>query len=397
MTSISSSEDLIIREFTSLKQIKFFKSLQEARVTGKLTFINRQKSLEWYFYLYLGQIIYATGGEHPFRRWRRQIIANFSRVPFNLIALEQELGDRLDEFGNSLWEYDKLFSLYEQKEVDRQQAKDFIWSVVSEILFDITQGREVLCTLEKDQTLFPLLDLIEPQSVIEHTSSIWQEWQVEKIADRSPNLAAVVLQPEQLKEKVSAYIYENICKLLDTDKTIRDLSIYLKASPQEVTKSLVPYIQSGVLDLVSIPDLLDRDNFNGVVSPLNYGKPLIACIDDSIMTSHMMEEIISVAGYRFLGINDPVKAISQLIEKKPDLIFLDIVMPNINGYELCAEIRKLPVLINTPIIFLTSNDGIVDRLRAKMTGATDFMTKTIDADRVLKKIMEHLPSKSKVE
>lgn len=395
MTLISSSEDLVIREFTSLKQIRFFKSLQEAGITGKLTFINLKKGFEWYFYLHLGQIMYATGGEHPFRRWERRMTSKLPNVSFNLIALEQELGDRVEDFGNGLWEYDKLLSLFEQKKITRQQSSDFIWSVVSEVLFDITQGREVLCTLEKDSTLFPALDLIEPRKVIEYVDSIWQHWQKEKVADRSPNLAVVILQPKQLQEKISGSIYDNICQLLDTNKTLRDLALHLKASPLEVTKSLVPYIQSGVLDLVPIPDLLNSDNFNGVVSPLNHKKPLIACVDDSIMTSHMMEEIISVAGYRFIGFNDPIRAIVQLAEHQPDVIFLDIVMPKMNGYELCTELRKQPNLAETPIIFLTSNDGFVDRLKAKMTGATDFMTKTIDADRLLRKIMEHLPSKEK--
>ena len=392
MTLISSSEDLVIREFTSFKQTKFFESLQEARITGKLTFINRQKGLEWYFYLYLGQIMYATGGEHPFRRWQRHIKSHMPEISFNLLALEQELGEQIEDFGHSKWEYDKLFSLVENKQITRQQASDFIWSMVSEILFDLTQGREVLCTLEKNSDLFPLLDLIEPHTVIQHTDSIWQDWQKEKIADRSPNLGVVILQPKQLKEKISDSIYENICQLLEHNQTLRDLALHLKASPLEVTKSLLPYIQSGVLDLVTVPDLLNQENFGAVVSPLSSKKPLIACIDDSIMTSHMMEQIISVAGYRFLGINDPVKAISQLVNRKPDLIFLDIVMPRINGYELCAELRKHPILTTVPIIFLTSNDGVVDRLRARMCGASDFMTKTIDPDRVLKMIVDHLPS-----
>ena len=394
MTPISSSEDLIICEFTSFKQIKFFESLQEARITGKLTFINRQKGLEWYFYLYLGQIMYATGGEHPFRRWQRHHKLYIPEKPFNLLGLEQELGSKIEEFGNSLWEYDRLFSWLEDGEITRQQGSDFIWSIISEVLFDVTQGREVLCTLERDSSLFPLLDLIEPQKVIEYTDLIWQGWQKEKIADRSPNLAAVILQPKQLQEKTSESIYENICQLLDKNKTLRDLAIHLKASPLEVTRSLLPYIQSGVLDLVVIPDLVNLNNLNSVISPLKQNQPLIACVDDSAMTSYMMEQIISVAGYRFLGINDPLKAIGKLIERKPDLIFLDIVMPEVNGYELCSQLRKHSDLAKVPIIFLTSNDSPIDRLKAKMAGASDFVSKTLDADRLLRMIIEYLPPTS---
>jgi two-component system, chemotaxis family, response regulator PixG len=79
-----------------------------------------------------------------------------------------------------------------------------------------------------------------------------------------------------------------------------------------------------------------------------------------------------------------------LKSRQPDLVFLDIVMPRINGYDLCAELRRHPEFADTPIIFLTSNSGIVDRLRAKMVGSSDFLRKTVDADELLQKIVEHL-------
>lgn len=394
MTPISSSKDLVIKEFTSSKQVKLFKSLAKARVTGKLTFINQQKKQEWYFYLYLGQIMYATGGEHPFRRWERHWKLYTPEKTFNFIALEEELGDRIEEFGNSLWEYEKLHSMLQNDEINRQQASDFIWSIVSEVLFDITQGREVVCILEKYAELEALLDLIDPLQVIEYTDLIWQDWQKGKIADRSPNLSPVILQAKQLREKISDNIYQNISQLLDNQKTLRDLAIHINASASEVTRSLLPYIQLGVLDLVTIPDLWSKSQIKPVVSPLSYREPLIACIDDSMMASYTMEQIISVAGYRFLGINDPLVALSQLIERKPSLVFLDIVMPHLNGYDLCTQIRNNPIVGDIPIVFLTSSDGIIDRLRAKMCGATDFMAKTVDAERVLEKIVKYLPSTS---
>ena len=392
MNSISSSKDLTIKEFTSSKQIKLFKSLAKAKVTGKLIFINQPKKQEWYFYLYSGQIMYATGGEHPFRRWQRHLKQYVPQKPFNLIALEAQLGDRIEEFGHSLWEYQQLYSMLQDQEINRQQASDFIWSVVSEVLFDVTQAREVVCVLEKSADLEASLDLIDPLQVIEYTDLIWQDWQKGKIADRSPNLAPVILQAKQLQEKISDNIYHNICQLLDNQKTLRDLAIHINASASEVTRSLLPYIQLGVLDLVVIPDLWSRSQIKPVVSPLSYQQPLIACIDDSMMTSYTMEQIISVAGYRFLGINDPLIALTQLIDRKPSLVFLDIVMPDINGYELCTQIRNNPIVGDIPIVFLTSNDGIVDRLRAKMCGANDFMAKTVDAERVLKMILKYIPT-----
>jgi chemotaxis family two-component system response regulator PixG len=79
-----------------------------------------------------------------------------------------------------------------------------------------------------------------------------------------------------------------------------------------------------------------------------------------------------------------------MLARKPDVIFLDLVMPNTNGYEICAQLRKLSFFRNTPILILTGNDGIVDRVRAKLVGASDFLNKPVDAGIVLSVIRKHL-------
>jgi chemotaxis family two-component system response regulator PixG len=65
-------------------------------------------------------------------------------------------------------------------------------------------------------------------------------------------------------------------------------------------------------------------------------------------------------------------------------------MPNANGYELCGQLRKLSLFRQTPIVILTGNDGIVDRVRAKMVGSTDFLSKPVNPDTVLTTIRKYL-------
>jgi chemotaxis family two-component system response regulator PixG len=103
-----------------------------------------------------------------------------------------------------------------------------------------------------------------------------------------------------------------------------------------------------------------------------------------------MSQILTEAGYRFINIQDPVKALPILLEHKPSLIFLDLIMPVANGYEICAQIRRISVFKDTPVIIVTSNDGIVDRVRAKMVGASGFLAKPIDSEKVLKVLHRHL-------
>jgi len=103
-----------------------------------------------------------------------------------------------------------------------------------------------------------------------------------------------------------------------------------------------------------------------------------------------LEKILTTAGYQFLAVQDSLRAIATLLTRKPDLIFLDLVMPNTNGYEICGQLRKVSSFRNTPIIILTGNDGIIDRVRAKMVGASDFLSKPINAKTVLEVARQHL-------
>ncbi|MEC4802937.1 MAG: response regulator [Jaaginema sp. PMC 1079.18] len=115
--------------------------------------------------------------------------------------------------------------------------------------------------------------------------------------------------------------------------------------------------------------------------PVAY-RPLVVGIDDSFTVLEEMRSLFTPNQYRFLGISDATHVLLTLLEVKPGLIFLDLVMPIVNGYEICAQIRRIPHFENTPITILTSQDTLVDRLRAKMVGATDFLSKPLVVKQV---------------
>ncbi|NJK63762.1 MAG: response regulator, partial [Synechococcaceae cyanobacterium SM2_3_1] len=70
---------------------------------------------------------------------------------------------------------------------------------------------------------------------------------------------------------------------------------------------------------------------------------------------------------------------------------LDLMMPVVNGYEICAQIRRVSGLKSVPVVILTSNDGVVDRVRAKMVDSTDFLAKPVDPKKLLETMQRHLP------
>lgn len=128
--------------------------------------------------------------------------------------------------------------------------------------------------------------------------------------------------------------------------------------------------------------LLLNGNLSAYQSP-EESIPLVVCIDDSPTVSTQMKQIITGEGCRFLAIQDPVTAIMQLLKMKPDLIFLDLVMPIVNGYELCAQIRRISTAKEIPVVILTGQDGLIDRVRTKMIGANEFIAKPINRERVI--------------
>ncbi|MCE2976826.1 MAG: response regulator, partial [Pseudanabaena sp.] len=117
---------------------------------------------------------------------------------------------------------------------------------------------------------------------------------------------------------------------------------------------------------------------------------LIACIDDSPQIGLEMQRILEPLGFDVLIITEPLQSVSILLQRKPDLIFLDLIMPNTNGYELCTFLRKTTTFQEIPIVILTGRDGVIDRVRAKMAGSSDFLSKPPDLAKVLQILRKFL-------
>ena len=155
-----------------------------------------------------------------------------------------------------------------------------------------------------------------------------------------------------------------------------------------LTKSIYPYIHKGLLELVQFPELnlVETSQAKSSGKSISGSKQLIACIDDSPQICQIMNQIIVKAGYQFLGIQQPIQAVPKLIGVNPKMIFLDIGMPILNGYEVCTQIRRVSKLQKIPIIMLTGNDGVFDRVKAKVCGASDFLSKPIEVEKILQTI-----------
>lgn len=116
----------------------------------------------------------------------------------------------------------------------------------------------------------------------------------------------------------------------------------------------------------------------------------IVCIDDSESMLSIISSYLGNEDFNVTLIQDSMKALMKITSTCPDLILLDIGMPNVDGYQLCSLIRKSSSLKDIPIVMVTGNRGLIDRARARIAGATDYLTKPFMQADLLKMMMRHL-------
>ena len=377
-------------------------AVKQARFSGRLL-LKGPLNQEWIFYFYLGRLLYATGGIHPIRQWKRNLAAYCFNIDLNQLdqlKLPTDISGLSLDAGNACWEYKLLCAWVQQQKIQREQAVKMIQAIITEVLFDVTQAMHVTVQIKQENPLSPQLVLIDAEQALAEAQKRWQLWKTAKISDLFPDQAPLIKQPELLQQKTSAAVYQSLTTLLDGQRSLRDIAVQTKKNVTEVARSLLPYVEAGLIELINIADLpVSESPKTTTPAPAKTSSeaPLIACVDDSLLVCQTMGKILTAVGYRFIAVPDSMRAIATLISRKPELIFLDLVMPNTNGYEICTQLRKVSAFRETPIIILTGNDGILDRVRAKMVGASDFLGKPVDAETVLaiaNKYLKHLKHSS---
>ena len=125
-----------------------------------------------------------------------------------------------------------------------------------------------------------------------------------------------------------------------------------------------------------------------MVAPTSPCKVLV--IDDSNTIRRSAEIFLKQAGYEVLLAEDGFDALSKVNDHCPDLIFCDILMPRLDGYQTVAVIRRSGKFAHIPMVMLSSKDGVFDKARGRMVGAQDYLTKPFTKDQLLDAVKRHL-------
>lgn len=384
----------------------------ERRFTGKLV-VTTASGERWFLYLHLGSLVWATGGRYPVRRWRRHVRQHCPQVNVNRLVLR-----KVD--APESWDYHALWLLVLRQIAPAAQVFAALQASMAEVLFDIVRAiaiAEAVPDLEVTSRRFciaaeagvrpssigmlPQQATVDLPPALERTRRQFQEWVASGLTRCSPDLVPAIADRQALQAHITPKVFQNLTALLDGQRSLRDLAAIADRDVLAIARSLAPYLRQQWVTLSKCSDLprpLGEQVFRTPPPPpaplrRPEQQPLIACIDDDPSVVALLEGIIAEVGYRFLDISNPIQALPMLLQHKPDLILLDLVMPIANGYELCAQIRRIEQFRKTPIAILTSNDGLVDRARAKLVGATDFLSKPVDVDKLLGLLQARCPQR----
>ena len=115
----------------------------------------------------------------------------------------------------------------------------------------------------------------------------------------------------------------------------------------------------------------------------------VMVIDDSNTIRKTAEIFLLQAGAQVVLAEDGFDALAKINDHQPHVVFCDILMPRLDGYQTCALIKKNPKFAATPVIMLSSKDGLFDRARGRMVGSDEYLTKPFTKDSLLKTVADH--------
>lgn len=390
------------------------KKLCSDRVDGclKVTY----NSFHFFIYLNEGKISYATHSLEPFERLERHL----RRLGQEILTLKNEVSSQLrllfneqeNNFKEQPKDYEAILWLLEQKYLTERQVTLLIQRLIEEVFesYLLIQG-EYQDNFVSDLILTEVVSQTELSSIVSKCQKKIEIWQ-----SLSPHILSSYQRPyffsktegnnkdDKLGKILRGFSFRQLAALLNQD----ELELAQKIHPLVIKKRILirsPQTPFDRLPLISISNdqnnecnlkeesnqtkiELDISNFSK--STVKQKQWKIVCIDDSPTILHEINRFLLRDEFSIFPITEPLKALMKIIRIKPDLILMDVGMPNIDGYKLCSLIRKYSAFQNTPIVMVTGNKGLIDRAKARIAGATDYMTKPFSQTDLLNMVFKYL-------
>ncbi|NEQ79392.1 MAG: response regulator [Moorea sp. SIO2I5] len=338
----------------------------------------------WFVFFLNGQIAYAADSDGSLSRlhdYLRRYKAND--------ALEEL--ESLSIAATNALEYGYLWALLEKHVITPNQGRSIIQSMVNETLFDLLSFHHGYFVFEIGPALAPQLTTLEIGPLVTEIMKQVQEWKQLCPHIQSPHQCPMITAHDQLQATLPEKSFRLISSWVDGKTSLRQLSRYLHRDLITVARAIYPYVQQGSIQMVTpkeadTPAIEEQWELKKVTRS-------VVCVDDDLAVGKAVEYTLEAKGYKVTAIQKPLKALSEVFQLQPDLILCDLVMPDLDGYELCGMLRQSTAFRQTPIIMLTGKDGFIDRVRARMVGATDYLTKPFGDHELLMLLEKYIWSR----
>lgn len=341
----------------------------------------------WFVFVSNGQIVYAADPNVKLSRLRDYL------KRYNLENSLDSMTTMSISSTNAL-EYGYLWALLEEKIITPSQGRSIVQGMIRETLFDLLSLHQGSFIFEIGPALAPQLVSLEISPLLTKMIKQVQEWNQFYPHIQSPNQCPVISDALQLRQALPENTFKSLSRWADGTTTLRQMSRYLNRDILTVARAIYPFVQLGLVQLFYPQVNQEESDLSSTKfsEKINSGIPRVVCIDDDVSIGKTVEYILQQHGYEVTSIVNPLKALSLVFQLKPDLILCDITMPEIDGYEICAMLRQSNAFRLTPIIMLTGLDGFINRIKARMIGANDYLTKPFGESELLMLIEKYIGS-----
>jgi len=333
----------------------------------------------WILFFERGSAIYAYSPQD-----------RLSRLQDYLLGLHLDNGLQLtansgfvSQLGGSMAEYEQLWLLLEERVLHAPQVQAILRHMIQEVIFELLCLRQGEFSLNFNHTLSPQLISLPLNRLVPALQAQVRQWY--RLFPHIPSLDhcpkySNPIDPDDSALKILSPLQPWL--ELQPAPTIRQIARYTQQEIIHVVKEVYEAIANDLIVLIPRDRSLGNEHGDRVIK--------IMCIDDSITACRSLEYILGKYGYQVISITDPIGAIGKAFQLQPHLILCDITMPQVDGYELCAMLRKTHQFAQTPIIMVTSQDGYIDRSKAEISGSNDYITKPFSEKQLVAVIKKQL-------
>ncbi|MBE9166470.1 response regulator [Pleurocapsales cyanobacterium LEGE 06147] len=348
-----------------------------------LPFIKPQsQQRNWFIFFVAGQIIYATDSNN------QDILRLKNYLDFYQQDKAREQITDLSGHSTIAPEYFAILMLLQQQLLEPIQVQTIVQNIIKETLFEllILNQKKIIFT----SNFFPIPQVtnLRVSSVIRTIKNQIKLWKQFYPYIRSPHQYLVISDRERLRLCLSKQTYQTLSDWTDKKASLLQISRYINSSVVQLAKAIEPYVRKGWIKLSDN----ERDKSIEFFPKATREKTHIICIDNDVANGNKVEYILKQRGYDLTIVKNSIEALSLILTIKPTLILCNINMPQFSGYELCTMLQHIQICQKTPIIMLADRDNFIDRVKAKLLSATDYLTKPFTKNELLALVEKHLSS-----